>query len=211
MSASSSNPGERELDALRRAQRSHEPSMEEILASIRSIIADDRENARLRQAAAQRSGAGPQIVYSKPAANESEPPRGEAPEPAAPRVVWIQPEPAAEPAPKPGQEAAPPSAFASRAVEPAPLAGGGETVAGAPDPPALEAVAQPAAEAASVTEQPVTAAPAEPRIAAQAEEPEPLVAPETQAAVASSFEALTAALAQRSAEVADEMKIGRAS
>ena len=38
------NPSsDRDLEALRRAQRAHEPSMEEILASIRSIIADDRE------------------------------------------------------------------------------------------------------------------------------------------------------------------------
>ena len=43
MSAPNPNPGEREFDALRRAQRAHEPSMEEILASIRAIIADDRE------------------------------------------------------------------------------------------------------------------------------------------------------------------------
>jgi cell pole-organizing protein PopZ len=43
MSAPNPNPGEREFDAVRRAQRAHEPSMEEILASIRAIIADDRE------------------------------------------------------------------------------------------------------------------------------------------------------------------------
>ena len=34
MSAPNSTGGEREFDALRRAQRAHEPSMEEILASI---------------------------------------------------------------------------------------------------------------------------------------------------------------------------------
>ena len=42
MNAANPPPGERDLDALRRAQRAHEPSMEEILASIRSFIADDR-------------------------------------------------------------------------------------------------------------------------------------------------------------------------
>ena len=42
MSAPNPTGGEREFDALRRAQRAHEPSMEEILASIRAIIADDR-------------------------------------------------------------------------------------------------------------------------------------------------------------------------
>ena len=43
MNSPNLTPGERDLEALRRAQRAHEPSMEEILASIRSIIADDRE------------------------------------------------------------------------------------------------------------------------------------------------------------------------
>ena len=75
MSASIPNTGERDLDALRRAQRAHEPSMEEILASIRSIIADDREAAppsrrRVKPAAAP---AGPQIVYSKDAATPTRP------------------------------------------------------------------------------------------------------------------------------------------
>jgi uncharacterized protein len=40
MSAITSDSGDRELEAIHRAQRGHEPSMEEILASIRSIIAD---------------------------------------------------------------------------------------------------------------------------------------------------------------------------
>ena len=34
MSAVNSSSGDREVEALRRAQRAHEPSMEEILASI---------------------------------------------------------------------------------------------------------------------------------------------------------------------------------
>ena len=59
MSASNSNPGERDLEALRRAQRAHEPSMEEILASIRNIIADDREPARRRRAPRRRPVAPP--------------------------------------------------------------------------------------------------------------------------------------------------------
>ena len=45
MNAPNPTAGERDFDALRRAQRAHEPSMEEILASIRAIIADDREPA----------------------------------------------------------------------------------------------------------------------------------------------------------------------
>jgi cell pole-organizing protein PopZ len=78
MNAPNSTPGERDLDALRRAQRAHEPSMEEILASIRSIIADDREPVAARPAPKPDAGpSGPQIVYSKgdsPPARAVEPP-----------------------------------------------------------------------------------------------------------------------------------------
>jgi len=102
MNAPNSNAGERDLDALRRAQRAHEPSMEEILASIRSIIADDREATPPRPEPIRPTAApaGPQIVYSKDAATPTrpayEPPaRVEAApapvEPAAPKVVWTQP------------------------------------------------------------------------------------------------------------------------
>ena len=41
MSAINSNSSDRDFEAIHRAQRAHEPSMEEILASIRNIIADD--------------------------------------------------------------------------------------------------------------------------------------------------------------------------
>jgi cell pole-organizing protein PopZ len=114
MSASSSTPGERDLDALRRAQRAHEPSMEEILASIRSIIADDREPAAARTAPKPDAAPnGPQIVYSK---DESAPARVAEPpppaEPATPKVVWSQPQPqvvapasAPKPEPAPAAEA----------------------------------------------------------------------------------------------------------
>ena len=57
MSAINSNSGDRDLEAIHRAQRAHEPSMEEILASIRNIIADDPAEARAGQAAAAGSGA----------------------------------------------------------------------------------------------------------------------------------------------------------
>jgi cell pole-organizing protein PopZ len=103
MSAINSNSDDRDLDAIRRAQRAHEPSMEEILASIRNIIADEREPAQSAapKSAPQRaaaSAAGPQIVYSKDAAT----PRRVASEPsqraesapandaASPKVVWRQ-------------------------------------------------------------------------------------------------------------------------
>jgi cell pole-organizing protein PopZ len=105
MSAVSSSTSDREGEALRRAQRAHEPSMEEILASIRNIIADDRENARTSvRGPVQRTAApasGPQIVYSKdadlgpapraelPAAPKTEmPDEGRVDELVSPRVVW---------------------------------------------------------------------------------------------------------------------------
>ena len=78
-----------EAEALRRAQRAHEPSMEEILASIRAIIADDREPAAPKP--------GPQIVYSSDAPR-SPPPA--APEPVAPTVVWTRDTEAALPEPR---------------------------------------------------------------------------------------------------------------
>lgn len=91
MNAPSPTPGERDLEALRRAQRAHEPSMEEILASIRSIIADDREPASKPPNVV----GGPQIVYSNPgpvpaqappAAPVYEAPR--APAAQGPTMVW---------------------------------------------------------------------------------------------------------------------------
>ena len=59
MTAPFPNSSERDMESLRRAQRAHEPSMEEILASIRSII-DDREPPTLARAAPT-----PQVVHSK--------------------------------------------------------------------------------------------------------------------------------------------------
>jgi len=122
------NPSsDRDLEALRRAQRAHEPSMEEILASIRSIIADDREPAAASPPAPKPAApSGPQIVYANdsiplrpvapppaqtapaqttPAAVSppQAPPAAPPPAPAAaaapspPKVVWEKPEPAAEP------------------------------------------------------------------------------------------------------------------
>jgi cell pole-organizing protein PopZ len=105
MSAVTSNSSERELEALRRAQRAHEPSMEEILASIRTIIADERDPAKagLPKAGPHRPATpapSPQIVYSKDATVvepvAQEPPQlsenGQSPEAGQPKVVWSQPE-----------------------------------------------------------------------------------------------------------------------
>ena len=101
MNAPNPNAGERDFDALRRAQRAHEPSMEEILASIRSIIADDREPGSKPAPKPPIAPQGPQIVYSKdapatrPAAESParvEPTQAAMIEPVAPKVVWRQPE-----------------------------------------------------------------------------------------------------------------------
>jgi hypothetical protein len=99
MSAVNTNLNDREHEALRRAQRAHEPSMEEILASIRTIIAEERDPAKaseLRNAPAK-SGtppAPPQMVFSKgePAASSGAAPLAQHAAPAsegnAPKVVW---------------------------------------------------------------------------------------------------------------------------
>ena len=106
MSAINSSSDDRDLEAIRRAQRAHEPSMEEILASIRNIIADEREAAKSAapKAAPQRAGApasAPQIVYSKDVsstqrvASEPSQQRAEskpASEANTPKVVWRQPQ-----------------------------------------------------------------------------------------------------------------------
>jgi uncharacterized protein len=123
---------DRELESLRRAQRAHEPSMEEILASIRSIIADDKEPPAAVAAPKPVAPAGPQIVYS----NDSPPaPRvvATAPEeppaapaiaapvdiaPAPPKVVWEKPAPGPAPEPPaPAVEAAQASVEAQAPVE----------------------------------------------------------------------------------------------
>ncbi len=74
MSLVASENASPEAEALQRAQRAHEPSMEEILASIRAIIADD--------AAPPKSG--PQLVYASDAPTRPQP---EAPRKAEPVAV----------------------------------------------------------------------------------------------------------------------------
>lgn len=100
MNSPNLTPNERDLEALRRAQRAHEPSMEEILASIRSIIADDREPP----AKPAPAPSGPQIVYSKDefAARVAELPPAEPP---TPKVVWSAPPPEAPPPSRPAPQA----------------------------------------------------------------------------------------------------------
>src|ERR1700722_15651870 len=87
MSVAAPNTEDRDGEALRLAQRAHEPSMEEILASIRAIIADDREPA---------SPSKPQVVYSSDAPRSAVDADADEPLPAA-TVVWARdPEPAME-------------------------------------------------------------------------------------------------------------------
>jgi uncharacterized protein len=95
MSAINSTSDDRDLDAIRSAQRAHEPSMEEILASIRNIIADEREPAAPKPTPPGPALApAPQIVFSK----EAQAPRRNASEPFqradanAPTVVWRRPQ-----------------------------------------------------------------------------------------------------------------------
>ena len=120
MSAVSSTSNDRELEALRRA---HEPCMDEILASIRNIMAGGNLSSKadsIRPAPQRPAGAasGPQVVYSKDA---PEPQREDAPAPAAtiPKVVCSQPEPpnsAAAPR-KPQEERREDQPLLSRATE----------------------------------------------------------------------------------------------
>ena len=108
MSVVASSNDEPETEELRRAQRAHEPSMEEILASIRAIIADDREPA---------PKSGPQIVYSSDAPVRS---AEFEPEPApAPTVVWNRKAELSEA--KSGAEDGKPAEEASPEQEDAPL------------------------------------------------------------------------------------------
>jgi uncharacterized protein len=97
MSAINSNSDDRELEAIRRAQRAHEPSMEEILASIRNIIADEREPARTATPKQAPLGPvlapAPQIVYSKeaPAPHRNASESLQRTDVNAPTVVWRRP------------------------------------------------------------------------------------------------------------------------
>jgi uncharacterized protein len=92
MSAINSNSSDGDLEAIHRAQRAHEPSMEEILASIRNIIADDPAKGAAPKPQ-QAPAPMPQILYSEGAGAAS----GDAYGPPlrleanAPTVVWRRP------------------------------------------------------------------------------------------------------------------------
>ena len=94
MSPINSNSSGRDFEAIHRAQRAHEPSMEEILASIRNIIADDPAKRPAPKAPQPAPTPTPQVVYSK----EAVAPDSEASGPSqradanAPTVVWRRPQ-----------------------------------------------------------------------------------------------------------------------
>jgi hypothetical protein len=83
VNAPNPSSSDRDLESLRRAQRAHEPSMEEILASIRSIIADDRETPTVSAVVPKPAvSAGPQIVYSNDSIPVARPAASVSPAPA---------------------------------------------------------------------------------------------------------------------------------
>jgi uncharacterized protein len=86
MSAMTSDSGDRELEAIHRAQQGHEPSMEEILASIRSIIADAPAKGTPRPASALVA----QVAHSSDAvAPQSEPTEAlQRPAPVGSAEIW---------------------------------------------------------------------------------------------------------------------------
>jgi cell pole-organizing protein PopZ len=171
MSAPNPTGGEREFDALRRAQRAHEPSMEEILASIRAIIADDRAAEPAKPVAAPKpvvASVGPQIVYSK----DSPSPLRAVPEPETiPTKTLSAPAPAADAPPPPWRRPPAVEALAARRPEPEPQA--------RQDPPP----------------EPETIPDQEPAI-----EP-PLLSDEADRAVSESFQVLSTSLAFQSDEI----------
>jgi hypothetical protein len=180
MSAVNSSSGDRDVEA-RRAQRGHEPSMEEILASIRNIIIDEREAekaAPMRPASPRSAAPTPQIVYSKedPAPQRAAQESLVRAEPPATPEVKLSPEikPAAEAKPSPEAKPAP--------GKPAPEAG-------APK----EARRQPEGASKEPSDFPA-------RI-----DEEPLLSPEVGETVTSAFEALSAHLAARGVEIAQGM------
>ena len=113
---SAANPSY-DLDALQRAQRAYEPSMEEILASIRNIISEERPGlGQLPNIPAGSKVANPDAAASAPVVdNQAAPERFE---PAAsPRVVWPKSEDEVAAGPTPAPSSAP--------VIPRPLENGG--------------------------------------------------------------------------------------
>jgi uncharacterized protein len=94
MTSTHSNPSDRDFEAIHRAQRAHEPSMEEILASIRNIIADDPTKAPPPRGPQPDPTPTPQIVYSKSvtAAHGDTSGLSQRADANTPTVVWHRPQ-----------------------------------------------------------------------------------------------------------------------
>ncbi len=92
MSSTNSNASDRDFEAIHRAQRAHEPSMEEILASIRNIIADDPTKGLAPKA--PQPMPTPQIVYAKNATAPHGDTSGlsQRPDADTPTVAWRRPQ-----------------------------------------------------------------------------------------------------------------------
>ena len=182
MSAVNPSSGDRENEALRRAQRAHERSMEEILASIRNMIVDERDDERAApfKAVPPRAVApAPQVVYSKDH-HAQQRATSEA-------VLHAGPPRPTEARPSPDVAAAPPEIkpAARRKI--------------APD-------AKPVSEANELSASPPTpeSAGLDPSDSSLPED-EPLLSREAGHTVSSAFEALSANLAAQGVEIAREM------
>ncbi|MBK9082033.1 MAG: DUF2497 domain-containing protein [Rhizobiales bacterium] len=176
-------------------QRAHEPSMEEILASIRRIIADDQ------RAPARPAAPGPMLAPDRPANLDAAPLREAredeaiAPAPRATTELFDDVFP-------PPLRAVPSAAEIEPAAEPAPAAAApAETIAEAEEEIVeLSApVAAPALAAAATTTQILTA----PAFAAPSEAH--LLSSQTDAAVTAQFETLASALMANNARRLDDM------
>ena len=182
--------------------------MEEILASIRAIIADDREPARQEPAPKPEpkteAPSEPRIVFSNdaPRAVKSEPPKTErapaprvapeapraAQEPTTPTVVWSRPR--VEPVVRLETKIEPRiEAKVEPRVEPHPEPRAEIQPAPLPEPaPTLRTRIEP-----------------EPALEPVVEIAEPLISEETEGVVASQFEALTETVARQSADLVDSL------
>jgi len=213
-------------------RKAYEPSMEEILASIRRIIADDQAFA-MRPPAPPPAGEEPVSEAASIAEPEAEnpPPQPRFPKPDFLKRDVLRPESlkVEVPEPEPAQETAPPAAEIQPEVAPAapptapafPVEAKFQFFKSAaisrrvePTPPPIEP-AVPEPEPAVVTIEPAPtlqqSAPEPPQMVvsppaeAEAEPDLPLISPETGAAVSSAFHALAASQLMPSPESLTEM------
>lgn len=217
MSAATSSSNDRAAqDRVIAQQRAHEPSMEEILASIRRIIADDQRPAGRAepQPAATLAPDRPanlDDVTAPPPARAAapvvEPPRPVAPRVAAPAVEpeARRAEPVRPAAPVVAAPVAPPAPVAPAVAPPSPELHV-EPIAAEEDE-AAEIVAALDEEEDDIVELTTPAAPAAaaPAAESQAIEPLRLVSAETDAAVIAQFQQLQATLMADNARRVDEL------